>query len=250
MNALLEVRNLSVRLNQADVIRDVSFSVEAGKTVAVIGPNGSGKTTLFRALLGILPYEGEIIWHRRARFGYVPQQLEFDRAFPLTVRELFLLKRPRAGFWLPSESVSALIQNALNHVGAEHLVNRRVGHLSGGELQRVLIATALFEKPDVLFFDEPTAGIDIGGEVTVYKLIEHLAEELKLTVFLISHDLAVVSRYVDQVLCINQRLLCSGAPEKVLTAEQLRALYGSEAAVYRHEHEEEEGRRGHHGQPL
>ncbi len=207
MTKLLEVKNLSVELNGVRIIRDVTFAVEQGQTVAVIGPNGSGKTTLFRALMGILPHQGEIIWHRKVRVGYVPQQLEFDRAFPLTVREMFLLKRTPLDFWFQGAAVGNQIENALDHVHGKHLIDRRVG-------------------------------IDIGGEATVYNLIEHLAEELKLTVFLISHDIAVVLRYVDQVLCINQHLLCSGIPEQVLTSEQLRALYGTDVALYRHAHKE------------
>lgn len=236
MSTLLEVKNLSVSLGGVEVLHDVSFSVDESSMIAVIGPNGSGKTTLFRALMGMTPYTGEILWHKKVRFGYVPQRLEFDRLFPLTVRELFLLRRKAGDFWLSGREAVEAIRNSLSHVHAAHLIDRRIGTLSGGELQRVLIAYAIFERPDVLFFDEPTTGIDVAGEATAYSLIQHLAKELHLTVLLISHDLNVIYQYVDQVICLNRELLCYGAPQKVLTPAQLQELYGTETVYYHHRH--------------
>lgn len=241
MPMLLEVKNVSVTLGGAEVLHDVSFTVEEGSVTAVIGPNGSGKTTLFRALMGTLPYGGEIVWHKKVRFGYVPQRLDFDRLFPLTVRELFLLRRKASDFWLGGRDAMESVRNALSHVHAVHLISRRIGTLSGGELQRILIAYAIFERPDVLFFDEPTTGIDVAGEATAYSLIQHLAKELRLTVLLISHDLNVVFQYVDQVICLNREMLCYGAPRKVLTPTQLQELYGSETVFYHHRHAGEAG---------
>ncbi|MEK7516561.1 MAG: metal ABC transporter ATP-binding protein [Patescibacteria group bacterium] len=235
-STLLEVKNLSVFLGGVEVLHDVTFIVEEGSMTAVIGPNGSGKTTLFRALMGMAPYAGEIVWHKKVRFGYVPQRLDFDRLFPLTVRELFLLRRRSGDFWLGGRSAAEAVRNALSHVHAAHLIPRRIGTLSGGELQRVLIAYAIFERPDVLFFDEPTTGIDVAGEATAYSLIKHLAKELRLTVLLISHDLNVVFQYVDQVICLNRAMLCYGAPQKVLTPTQLQELYGAETVFYHHRH--------------
>ena len=234
----LEVKNLSVKFPDFKALEGISFSAEEGKITAIIGPNGAGKTVLFRALLGVLPYEGEIIWHKKPTLGYVPQRLEFDRTFPLTVKELLLLKTKGVNFWLPKESALKEVVNSLNHTRAGHLLDKRVGKLSGGELQRVLIAYAIFGQSDFLLFDEPLSGIDIEGEMTIYGLIKHLAKELNLTVLFISHDLNIVSEYADSVICLNKKLFCSGVPEKILTPEQLKALYGAPITFYLHKHEE------------
>jgi zinc transport system ATP-binding protein len=232
----LEVKNLNVRFGTFSVLKNISFSVNEGQVVAFIGPNGGGKTTLFRVLIDAVPYEGQIIWHKEPRISYVPQRFDFDPAFPLTVKELFLLRRPLGDFISQSLQSVKEIKEALDHVGAGHLLNRMVSKLSGGELQRVLIAYALFGEPNILLFDEPTTGIDIEGEVTVYNLISHIAKELGLTVLLISHDLNVVFEHVDQVVCLNRSMFCAGAPKKVLTPEQLQKLYGTPTTFYPHEH--------------
>jgi zinc transport system ATP-binding protein len=233
---LLEVKNLNVFYGANQVLRDVSFSVDEGKIVAIIGPNGGGKTTLFKAVLGAIPCSGQIIWHQKARIGYVPQRFDFDLTFPLTILELFLSRSSNKSFWLPGPAIVNEIKSTLSHAGAGHLIYKRVGELSGGELQRVLIAYAIFGRPNILFFDEPTAGIDIEGEVTVYNLLRHLARELNLTILLISHDLNVIYEYVDEVFCLNKRLLCSGSPKKILTPNQLQELYGVPTTFYQHKH--------------
>lgn len=233
---ILEVKNLNVFYGKNHVLQDVSFGVEEGKIAAIIGPNGGGKTTLFRAILGSIPSTGQVIWHKKARIGYVPQRFDFDLTFPLTVFELFLLRSDDKNFWLPGPSVTNEIKSTLAHAGARHLIHKKVGELSGGELQRVLIAYAIFGSPDILLFDEPTAGIDIEGEITAYGLLRHLARELNLTILLISHDLNVVYEYVDEVFCLNKKLLCSGSPQKILTPDQLQKLYGVPTTFYHHAH--------------
>lgn len=232
----LEVKNLSVKFADITALEGISFNIEEGNISAIIGPNGAGKTVLFRALLGILPYEGEIVWHKKPLFGYVPQRLEFDRTFPLTVRELLLLKNKENNFWLPKGQELKEVINALSHTRTSHLLDKQVGRLSGGELQRVLIAYALFGKPNFILFDEPSSGIDIEGEMTIYGLIKHLVKELNLTALLISHDLNVVYEYADEVICLNKKLFCSGAPEKILTPEQLKIVYGEPISFYLHKH--------------
>lgn len=234
-HALLEVHDLSVTFGVHKVVESVSFDLHRGDILAVIGPNGSGKTTLLKAILGLVEYEGQVHWHEKVRIGYVPQKLEFDRTFPITVREAFLL-RVKNGFWFGRNKNNKQIRAALKQVGAENLIDERLGELSGGQLQRVLIAYSLIGKPDVLFFDEPSTGIDIGGEETVYNLIHKLAHESELTVFLISHDLDVVYRHATEVLCINKKMVCNGLPREVLTGDVLEKLYGKLASTYEHHH--------------
>lgn len=234
---LLTVKNLTVRFGDRVAVDHVSFELEKGEIMAVIGPNGSGKTTLLRAIVGLLPHEGEVHWSPKTpRIGYVPQRFDFDRTFPLTVFEAFLLHIGHS-FWRDRANCEPEIRMALRIVGAEHLINSRIGVLSGGELQRILIAYALIGKPDILIFDEPSTGIDVGGEETVYNLIHRLAHETHLTVFLISHDIDVVYEHATQVMCLNRRLVCKGAPHEVLTGAMLREVYGHHAGTYEHHHD-------------
>lgn len=239
MVKILEVKNLKVQFGREPVLENISFSVDEGKVFGIIGPNGAGKTTLFRALLGLVPYEGEIIWHKKARLGYVPQRLDVDLTLPLTGEELLLL-RAKKSFWFPAGSMLREVRETLSHVRAEHLAERRIGEMSGGELQRLLIAYAIFGKPEVLLFDEPTSGIDLAGEATIYTLIKHLAEEYKLSIFFISHDINIIYTFADHVLCLNRRLYCSGAPHDVLTEAQLKRLYGQHIHLYEHDHRHED----------
>lgn len=165
---------------------------------------------------------------RQARkdMAYVPQRFSFDKSFPVTVLEFLQLSHP--------ESSREKIVRYLGHLDMEGMLNRKLGSLSGGQLQRVLVERAMLGDPKVLFLDEPAAGMDIGGERTFYELVLHLHREHQSTVVMVSHELDVVARYSDLVLCLNRRLLCQGRPEVALNAETLRALYGKEAAMYHH----------------
>lgn len=245
-DAVLLVTDLSLQLGGQLVLEDVSFVVDEGEIAIVIGPNGAGKTMLMRTILGLLPARTGTIEifgrdHRqlgeaRDWIGYMPQRLDFDRTFPITVFEVMLLRLRHSGFWLSRDAHRAQIAKALARVHGERLIDRRIGRLSGGELQRVLLAYALLNEPRLLFLDEPAAGVDIGGEDTFYELIHHLRDQQKITVVMVSHDLDVVFKYADQVLCLNRRLLCHGAPRTVLQPGVLEETYGTLAATYRHDH--------------
>ena len=235
MSEILSVKNLSVSFNGQKVLDDLSFSVDKGDILAVIGPNGAGKSVLFRALLGLIPYKGEVRWNltgeavseASVRVGYVPQKISVDRDLPLSVAELL-----NYGGASKKE-----IKELLGEVGLEkEILNKRIGILSGGQWQRLLIAWALISNPEILLFDEPTAGIDIGGEETIYNLIKRLQRERNMTVLLISHDLHIVYRYAKDVLCLNKEKICLGPPHEVLDKESLAKLYGHETAVYPHTH--------------
>lgn len=233
---LLAVHNVSVRYHDRTVVDHVDFTVDRGDIVALIGPNGSGKTTLLKAILGVVaPSEGAVHWHGSPRIGYVPQRVDLERGFPMTVEELLLLKLVDRPFWRHDAATHARVAAELARVGAEKLIEKRVSELSGGELQRVLIAFALVDRPDVLCLDEPSSGIDMEGEETIYTLIHRLAEQDKLTVLLVSHDLDVVFKYATKVICINRKLMCAGVPNRVLTPEMVQRTYSS-ATGYTHSH--------------
>ena len=233
-NTILEVNNLSVILDREALLKNISFSIEKGSALAIIGPNGAGKTLLFRALLSLIPYEGSIKWKEGVKIGYVPQKFHIERDFPLSVKEFFLLKSKN--FWLPKKDFVGHLSHELSLAGVDAnpaFLEKKMGELSTGYLQRVLIAWAVLEHPDVLLFDEPTAGIDIGAEETIYNILHKLQEERGTTILLISHDLNVVYKYSSEVLCLNKTLVCQGAPREVLNLKQLASLYG-EGSLYHH----------------
>lgn len=233
---LLSVKNLNVEFEGRKIIQDFSFDIEKGETVAFIGPNGAGKTILFKALLSLIPYHGEIKWKENVKIGYVPQRLSIDRNFPLSAGDIFdfeKISRSKAKLLLH------LMGAGLGPAGEEKykdIFKERVGILSGGEFQRLLIAWAVAEEPDVLLFDEPTAGVDIGAEETIYQTLAKLQKIKGFTILLISHDVNVVYKYATKVICVNKKKICFGSPLDVLNAENLKRLYGEEAALYKHIH--------------
>lgn len=233
---VLDVNGVSVEVGGVRLIEGITMQVERGSTVAIIGPNGAGKTTLLRAVLGLVPLaSGSItlfgvpiaqLGELRNRVGYVPQRLEYDRYLPLTVREMLHA-------YVPQASISS-IESALHEVGVHRMLHHPIGKLSGGQLQRVVIALNLLREPEILFLDEPATGVDIEGESRFYDIIERLREQHHLTVVLVSHDLSVVTRYASQVLCMNRRLLCFGPPAEALDAEMVRLVYGQDTTLYTH----------------
>src|SRR3989344_3548883 len=231
-DVVLSVENLSVTIDQEEILKNISFEVKKGEALAIIGPNGAGKTMLFRALLGLIPHQGNVQWHHGATIAYVPQKFFVDRAIPLTVLEFFLLQRTH--FWFPSKTTLEHLHHELDLVGLpESIIHKPVAELSGGQLQRILIAWAMMTHPDVLLFDEPTTGIDIGAEETIYNIIHKLQDERGTTILLISHDLNIIYRYAQNVLCLNKEVTCHGIPVDVLKPEELRQLYG-EGKFYHH----------------
>lgn len=224
--------NITVRLDKHIIIENVSFAVEQGEVAAIIGPNGSGKTTLIKALLGLVPFQGEItvlgehLHDVRNRVGYVPQRFAFDRDFPITVGEFLRLARACS---------SSHISSVVKEVGLTPLVlSKKLGILSGGQLQRVLIAQAILHDPAVLFLDEPSTGIDVAGEIAIHDVIEHLNKEHRTTVLMVSHDIHMVSCLVDKVLCLNKKLLCVGPPKMALTEKSLSGLFGPHHTLFEH----------------
>jgi len=243
MNAIT-VEGLCVKANASHLVENISFSIEEGSIVAIIGPNGAGKTTLIKAVLGLISYTGSVLMfgkpfkynNSHVRVGYVPQRIEFDRTFPLTVLELLRFTIPPF-YSLPLRDRSGedeRINTLLETVGMHDLVDRSIGSLSGGELQRVMIAKAIVNDPQILFLDEPASGVDIEGQERFYDLVRRLNKEKGLTVILISHDLNVVYRFADNVLCMNRRLICSGKPAEALTDKVIKSVYGEMMGGYIH----------------
>lgn len=231
---ILKVKDISVSFDNQEILKDISFSVNEGDVVAIIGPNGAGKSVLFRALMNFIPYDGEIKWRDDAKIGYVPQKFLEKAELPLTVREFFTLKSKN--LFLKDKNLLDSIPHELKAVGLSlEILSRRLSNLSRGQLQRILIAWAILGHPNVLLFDEPTAGIDLAGEDTIYNLINRLRDERGMTVLIISHDLNIVYRYADSVLCLNKERICFGPPKHELTSENIKQLYG-ESAFYHHGH--------------
>ena len=226
---LLSVAKLNVAFGSRVVIHDLSFSVRAGDCLAVIGPNGSGKTVLLTSLLNLIPYQGQIRWSPAARLGYVPQKIANDRQLPLQLKDLMQAKA--ALLKLPAKELDQVFYE----VGlTRELLNTNIGHLSGGQFQKALIAFALLGRPNVLLFDEPTASLDELSEERIYELLHALQTEKSMTVILVSHDLSVVYRYANMVLCLSKEHPCMGPPTEILTPAMLGDLYGAPAKYHRH----------------
>lgn len=222
----LEIKNVSVRLGRLDILSHLEAQVPEGGQTVIIGPNGGGKTTLIRSLLGDLPFSGEFKFGRPApRIGYVPQRLDFDRHLPLTVIEFLALGLTSRPLWLGcSKNIVKRGQDLLGEVRAAHLLKRRLGDLSGGELQRVLLASALSQGPDFLILDEPATGVDVYGEQLLCELLEGFKG--RFTILMVSHDLPTARAHADWVICLNRRVTAQGPPEAIFNSPALAATFG------------------------
>jgi zinc transport system ATP-binding protein len=229
---LAELHDVTVRYAGRPVLDHVDLSIARGQIVTVIGPNGSGKTTLARVLLGLIEADsGRVRRMDDIVIGYVPQRMHIDSSLPLSVRRFLQLAAPRRG---------REIDAALDETGARPVVEADIGSLSGGELQRVLLARALLRDPDLLVLDEPAQGVDFSGQTALYHLIGEIRDRHKCGVLTISHDLHLVMAATDRVICLNHHICCSGEPESVRIHPEYVALFGPAAskdiAIYSHSH--------------
>lgn len=232
MPSLVTLNNISVRFGERRVLSDISLTLQPGRILTLLGPNGAGKSTLVRVVLGLLPVSGGTVERDRdLRIGYVPQKLHIDATLPLSV-ERFMRLRPGVR--------KADVLPALKRVQAGHLLNSPLQKLSGGETQRVLLARALLNQPQLLVLDEPTQGVDVNGQVALYDLTNQLRNELNCAVLMVSHDLHLVMAKTDDVLCLNHHICCSGTPEVVSQHPEFIAMFGprgaEQLAIYRHNH--------------
>jgi zinc/manganese transport system ATP-binding protein len=250
---VLAVERLTIYRDTYAAVQDVSFSLAAGTDTAIVGPNGAGKSTLVKAILGILPRQtGDIFilgqpFSRkgflppriRQQVAYLPQNFFFDRRIPITVEELVGLGWDRLGFQLPWANYRKrhhAVRDALTRVDSLHLRHQLISGLSGGETKRVLLAYCLVYPRRLLILDEAPAGLDMRGKSEFYQLLYQLKQEQGWAILQISHDLDMVRRHCDRVLCLNRTLLCQGTPDIALSADNLSAAYGAEFVRYRHQH--------------
>lgn len=228
---LIQARNLSVRIGKVPILTGINLHVERGDIVTIIGPNGSGKSTLLRTLIGALkPSEGQVISSSGLSIGYVPQRLHIDETLPMTVKRFLQL---------PHRVSSVAIQAAMANAGVPGLLGQQLMSLSGGQLQRVLLARALLDRPNLLLLDEPTQGLDRRGTADFYRHIDSTRKALNCAVIMVSHDLQVVMRQSERVICLNGHICCEGKPEVVSNSAEYRALFGFEddedtLALYSH----------------
>ena len=229
---LLKVENVGISVNGKSLVRGVSLEVKQGEIVTLIGPNGSGKSTTAKIALGIYKkIDGKVKTYTN-KIGYVPQKISIDWTLPIRVLDFMTLTE---------ELTQDQINSALNMTGVEHLKNKSLSNLSGGEFQRVLIARAISKQPELLVLDEPVQGVDFTGEIALYKLIKEISEKMKCGILLISHDLHVVMSATDFVVCLNGHVCCSGKPHVVAQDYKYKELFGDRASnilsLYEHKHD-------------
>ncbi|MEK0361530.1 zinc ABC transporter ATP-binding protein ZnuC [Pseudomonas sp. CBC3] len=230
--ALIRLDDIHVRFAKQPVLEGAQLQVQRGEIVTLIGPNGAGKTTLVRAVLGLLKPDSGTVWRKpKLRVGYMPQKLHVDATLPLSVLRFLRL--------VPGVDRAAAL-SALSEVGAEHVIDSPLQSVSGGEMQRVLLARALLREPELLVLDEPVQGVDVAGQAELYRLIGQLRERYGCGVLMVSHDLHLVMSATDQVVCLNRHVCCSGHPEQVSADPAFIELFGQDArslAIYHHQHD-------------
>ncbi|MCZ2721909.1 zinc ABC transporter ATP-binding protein ZnuC [Marinomonas sp. 15G1-11] len=234
MKPLITFDDIGIEFDGRALLSHIQIKIHEGEIVTLIGPNGSGKSTLIRILLGLqIPTSGEVVYHGKTRIGYMPQKLHIDPTLPLSVTDFLSLVRKVDKHQIPE---------VLAKVGIEKLAKKQVHFLSGGETQRVLLARALLNRPNLLVLDEPVQGVDVNGQVELYNLISSIRDELQCGVLMVSHDLHLVMAKTDTVVCINQHVCCSGTPQHVTGHPAYQALFGipgaaESIAIYSHHHD-------------
>ena len=239
-NTLISARDISLQFGQRNILNDISFSISERQIVTLIGPNGAGKTSLVKIVLGLLkPSDGCVETRNGLRIGYMPQRLYIDQSMPVSV-DRFLKLAVNAN--------NNEIDRALSEVGATSLKDNLLYSLSGGELQRVLLARALIQDPDLLVLDEPAQGVDVNGQAELYRLISDIRDRHSCGILLVSHDLHLVMSATDEVICLNQHVCCHGHPEQVSNDPAYLELFGKKdaeaLAVYTHHHNHSHGLHG------
>jgi len=232
---LFNIENLTVEFEGKKILDNVSFAMSSAKITTIIGPNGSGKTTLVRSILGIIkPTSGKIILNPELKIGYMPQKLNLNNHLPLNAEDFLRLE---IGDKISDETFVDIIQE----IGIKHILPLNLQKLSGGEMQRTLLAKAMLSKPNLLILDEPVGGLDINGQIDFYKLIDKLRVERGISILIISHDLHTVMRRADHVICLHHHICCEGAPDYVNKQSYFNHTFDPETlktlSIYEHHHD-------------
>ncbi len=241
-NLCLTVKNLAFRYENGPwILENINFQIERGDYIGIIGPNGGGKTTLIKLLLGLLePTAGTINSYchntkKNHRIGYVPQHLtQSTQGFPATVEDIITANH--INLWKKDSQKLSTLESALEITNTKHLENKLIGQLSGGQMQRILIARALINDPEILILDEPTLAIDIAGKESFYKLLKELNQNKKITIIIVSHDIDVVASQANSFACLNQELVYHGVPRDFIRKDYLHKLYGKDLKLILHGH--------------
>ena len=228
----LQIKNLTVRIGSDRILEDVNLHLHCGEMTALIGPNGAGKSTLLKAILGQREYEGTIVFSvpgqrgRKPKIGYVPQSPAFDPGDPISVADLFCCcQSKRPAFLGHSKAMREKILECLDRVHGKDLIDKRVGTLSGGELQRVLLALALEPVPNILILDEPLSGVDFEGQADLMDMLDEIRDTYDLSILMTTHDFSMLGKYADQAALIDHRVVKLGAPEEVLSSQEFRQVF-------------------------
>ncbi|MDR3600259.1 MAG: metal ABC transporter ATP-binding protein [Desulfosporosinus sp.] len=244
-----QITNFGISRGGTEILRNVDLHIHCGDLTAIIGPNGAGKSTLLKAILGEISHTGELLFldaqnegTTRPIIGYVPQKLELDSSSPTSVLDLFAAAYTNIPIWLTiSKKVRERVRKGLARVQGEHLINKRLGALSGGELQRVLLALALDPIPHLLLLDEPVSGIDQRGLELFYKTVSLLRENYDLSIILVSHDLNLVAEYANRVAFVNNKTIeCVGTPQEVFNDEKVIQTFGLDWSKHYQKDEKDE----------
>ena len=231
----IKINDLSVSFGDEKVLDDVSLHMHCGELTVIIGQNGAGKSTLLRAILGQIPHEGNIEFKETKtgnisnvmKIGYVPQTLNIERELPMTVYDLFASFISKYPVWLPkNRKLYAKIREQLKLFSVEDCIDKQVGKLSGGQLQRVMLSIAVTPMPDLLILDEPVSGIDENGVRDFYRLVDEMKHKHDLAVLLVSHDLELVRKYADKVVLLDNTILCQGTPSEVFENDSFKKVFG------------------------
>jgi zinc transport system ATP-binding protein len=224
---ILSVKNLKVIINGIVVIKNITFDLNAGEILVIIGPNGAGKSVLLKTILGIIKKEeGDIVIAPGAKIGYLPQRFHIDTYLPITIKE-FLNLKPNHGYSL--KEICSLVEIP------EDWLNKNLSSFSSGQLQKILLAWAIIDNPNLLLFDEPTENTDIVSQKSIYDLLKTLRDKLNISIIMVSHDLNMVYKYADNVLCLNAEMLCFGPPLKELNETIIKRLY-KDHSLFKHKH--------------
>lgn len=248
MSLLIKAEHISQTFAKTDVLRDVSLEVHAGEIVTLIGPNGAGKSTLLKILLQLItPTKGHVKQKPGLKIGFMPQKIQIDPTLPMTVRhflELGLFKPIplwKRLFNVTENNTTTAQSIFIEELNIGHLLAQPIQNVSGGEMQRILLARALMREPELLVLDEPVQGVDLQGQTELYHYINTLRERYNLGILMVSHDLHIVMKNTNRVLCLNQHICCSGTPQAVSQSAEFIALFGgnaNELAIYEHQHDD------------